>query len=145
MSLNCLTCSQVQRTNSDQACDRKHGKDRNCKKICCVQVDRSWSGNLAPPPYEHIFVKNASMLVAKKKVVKAGHRRLYSTGAVTFEGTAEPRLVRSSGMRRDWSFEDLRPGRDEKKGRIQIIMSKKMLDHGVWSGDCPFEDKDNLF
>lgn len=118
MSLNCLNCSQVRRTNSDHACERKHGEVRNCKKICCVEVDRSWPGNLAPQPYEQICVKNATMLVAKKKVVRPGHRRLYTTGAAAFEGAAEPRLVRSSGMRRDWSFEDLRPRRDEKKGRV---------------------------
>lgn len=52
-----------------------------------------------------------------KKVKTLGHRRMHSTGAVTFEGTAKPRLVRSSGMRRDWSFENLRQ-RDENKGRI---------------------------
>ncbi|KAH7514417.1 uncharacterized protein LOC107430587 [Ziziphus jujuba] len=115
MSLNCLTCSQVQRSNSES--DRKqHGKDRNCTKISNAHVDRSWSGNLASPPsYEQFCMKNASMLVAHKKVTQ-GHRRLHSTGAVAFEGGAEPRLVRSSGMRRDWSFEDLRQ-RDEKKGR----------------------------
>lgn len=113
MSLNCLTCSQVQRTNSES--DRRYEKDRNCKKACSSQVDRSWSGNLASPSYEQFYMKNASMLVAQKKVNK-GHRRLHSTGAVAFEGGAEPRLVRSSGMRRDWSFENLRH-RDEKKGR----------------------------
>lgn len=47
---------------------------------------------------------------------KKGHHRRANTidttyGAVTFEVDGKPKLVRSSGMRRDWSFEKL----DEKK------------------------------
>lgn len=85
------------------------------KNFCCVMVEKSWSGNLTPPrPYDQM--KNTSRTKAKK----GRHRRLNSTGGVGFEGdgiSTEPRLVRSSGMRRDWSFENLRQ-RDQKKGRI---------------------------
>ncbi|KAF5729705.1 hypothetical protein HS088_TW20G00069 [Tripterygium wilfordii] len=110
MSLNCLTFQSLQRTNSEQErCN--HGKQ--CKKICCIKVNRSWSGNLSPQPYEQI--RSGSKVVAAKKMRNC-HRRLTSTGAVMFEGSgAEPRLVRSSGMRRDWSFEDLRQRRAEVK------------------------------
>ncbi|XP_038725797.1 uncharacterized protein LOC120016898 [Tripterygium wilfordii] len=110
MSLNCLTCQSSQRTNSEQEyCNR----GKQCKKIFCIKVDRSWSGNLNPQPYKQI--RSGSKVVAAQKMRNC-HRRLNSTGAVIFEGSgAEPRLVRSCGMRRDWSFEDLRQRRKEMK------------------------------
>ncbi|KAB5573884.1 hypothetical protein DKX38_001078 [Salix brachista] len=48
-----------------------------------------------------------STAVATRKMIKKEPHRLNSAGGVTFKGCEEPRLVRSSGMRRDWSFEDL--------------------------------------
>lgn len=110
MSLNCLiTCQETQRTNSDK--DIVH--EKRYGKICCINIERSWSGNLSPQPYEKI--RSGSMMIATKKV-KKGHCRLNSTGAVAFEGSGGPRLVRSCGMRRDWSFEDLREREKKRKG-----------------------------
>ncbi|EOY23996.1 hypothetical protein QUC31_008538 [Theobroma cacao] len=110
MSLNCLTCQVLQRTDSNK--DRDYGKEKDSRKFCCIRVDRSWSGNLSPAAYEQI--RNEPMPVPTRK----GHRRLNTIdttfGAVAFEADGEPRLVRSCGMRRDWSFEDLRGTRDEK-------------------------------
>ncbi|KAK2662508.1 hypothetical protein Ddye_001082 [Dipteronia dyeriana] len=84
--------------------------------ILIWKAERSWSGNLAPPPpppYEQI--RNAS--TNRKK----NCRRFHSTGAV-YDGADEPRLVRSAGMRRDWSFEDLAQTNDHiiirKSGRL---------------------------
>ncbi|KAK3183025.1 hypothetical protein Dsin_030311 [Dipteronia sinensis] len=112
--INCLAC---QRTDSKRE-HGHHGHDiyRNFSSCCIKKVERSWSGNLAPPsppPYEQI--RNAS------KNRKKNCRRLHSTGAV-YDGADEPRLVRSAGMRRDWSFEDLAQRNDHivirKSGRL---------------------------
>ncbi|CAN6712282.1 unnamed protein product [Malus baccata var. baccata] len=117
MSLNCLSCQVRQRTSSSG--DRDHAsKEKAYRKLCCVNIniDRSWSGNLTSPPYEQI--ENSSIFVLETKGKKGpGHRRLMTTGGVAYEGSTEPRLVRSSGMRRDWSFENLSLLRNEKKGR----------------------------
>lgn len=95
MSLNCLTCGQVlQRVNSD----REYSPEvsiKACRKVARQHVDRSWSGNISPPQSS----------VAK---MKAEHRRTNSTGDVG------PRLLRSSGVRRDWSFEELAAQQDKR-------------------------------
>lgn len=112
MTLNCLTCQSLQRTNSD----KEYGNGGPIKKLCCIKVERSWSGNLTPPPYEQIRNgAHGSMVVTAKKKVKKNHRRLNSTGAVAFTTNTEPKLVRSVGMRRDWSFEDLRQRNNETR------------------------------
>ncbi|XWS62150.1 hypothetical protein CRYUN_Cryun07bG0186300 [Craigia yunnanensis] len=108
MSLNCLTCQVLRRTGSNN--DRDHcGKENDSRKFC-------WSGNLSPAAYEQIRSKPMSAVPSKK--IKKGHRRLKTIdttyGAVTLEDDGEPRLVRSCGMRRDWSFENLREERDGK-------------------------------
>lgn len=123
MSLSCLTCQVLQRTNSSGS-ERsyKHRKAQKAcnRKLCCVNMDRSWSGNLTPPPYYEKIDRSAPLLgeldKKKKNEKKAGHRRLCSTGGVAYEGSAEPKLVRSAGMRRDWSFENLERLRKENKG-----------------------------
>lgn len=124
MSLNCLTCQVLQRTDSSGSeRDHNYGKAKKAcnRKLCCVNVDRSWSGNLTPPPYYEQIEKSAPLLgehEKKKAAAKnAGHRRLFSTGGVAYEGSTEPKLVRSAGMRRDWSFENLGRLRKENHGR----------------------------
>ncbi|WVZ17714.1 hypothetical protein V8G54_010696 [Vigna mungo] len=134
MSLNCLSCNILQRVNSNNndAClppeeesirfyddnnnrnnnnrnnnnisnnnninNNNNNNDNNGKKR--VSHNRSLSyGNMTPPQYAH------SGPLAK---VKAQHRRTNSDSGVG------PRLVRSSGMRRDWSFEDLSPQQNDK-------------------------------
>ncbi|PON45337.1 hypothetical protein PanWU01x14_259480 [Parasponia andersonii] len=117
MSLNCLSCQVLQRTDSDVERDNSVEK-YSYEKLLFLNVGRSWSGNLVAPSPCKELIKSGSMLVSPKKAKGTlGHRRLQSTGAFIFEGTTEPRLARSCGMRRDWSFENLRQ-RDEKKGRI---------------------------
>ncbi|PNX71219.1 hypothetical protein L195_g027091 [Trifolium pratense] len=66
---------------------------KSVSKKVRIQVERSWSGNLTPPQCE-----GGSGAVAK---IKAEHRRTNSAGNI------EPRLLRSSGMRRDWRLEEL--------------------------------------
>ncbi|GFP87226.1 hypothetical protein PHJA_000866300 [Phtheirospermum japonicum] len=64
------------------------------------RVERSWSGNLAPnlKPNKTNFRKMRTRI----------HNRGPGSEAVFDSAPATPRLVRCSGMRRDWSFEDLR-------------------------------------
>ncbi|OAY29913.1 hypothetical protein MANES_15G181600v8 [Manihot esculenta] len=100
MSLNCLTCHDLQRNNSGREYDQEKLANRN---LCCTQVERSWSGNLSPSPYEQIG--KSSMAISR--TIRQNHRRMNSTGRVAFQGSCEPKLLRSSGMRRDWSFENL--------------------------------------
>lgn len=65
------------------------------------KVDRTWSGNISPPkPKES--TKGGSLAL-----IKANHRRVHSAGNLPYPTGSEPKLVRSSGMRRDWSFENL--------------------------------------
>ncbi|GAV58036.1 hypothetical protein CFOL_v3_01572 [Cephalotus follicularis] len=111
MSLDCLSCQVLQRTNSDN--ELEHVPRKPYRETCFAMVERgSWSGNLNPPPPPYEKMRSGKSMLIEK--VKKGHRRLHSTGTVAFEGSGEPRLVRSCGMRRDWSFEDLRD-RDKKR------------------------------
>lgn len=113
MSLNCLTCQAQRRENLDLDCGCI--KEEGPYNLCCVMVDRNWSGPLASPSYEHI--SRSGPLGLRTKKAKKGHRRLRSIAASSVgekpqAGTGEARLVRSSGMRRDWSFENLRKRMD---------------------------------
>ncbi|CAK8540371.1 unnamed protein product [Lathyrus sativus] len=94
MSLNCLSCSQIlQRTDSFQEVfQEEEYRERNKK------VARTWSGNISQ---DKEMTKGGPL--AK---IKANHRRNHSTGNIPFSSNG-PKLVRSSGMRRDWSFENL--------------------------------------
>ncbi|XP_030457400.1 uncharacterized protein LOC115678201 [Syzygium oleosum] len=118
MSLNCLICQGGQRTDSDLDY-RCAGEDKCCDRLCGMTVERNWSGPLTPPPYEHIG--SGHLIGGPSKGAKGRHRRLHSSGPMAFGGSrvvgpaGEPRLVRSWGMRRDWSFEDLAQRRDGKR------------------------------
>ncbi|GMI96174.1 hypothetical protein like AT5G46770 [Hibiscus trionum] len=117
MSLNCWTCPVLQRTNSSNDID--FCKEKGVvTQFCCVKISRSLSGNMSPQAYEQIGTEPSNSRIPPKKI-KKGPRRFntFDTStynAMGFEGNVDgkPRLVRSSGMRRDWSLEDLR----EQKG-----------------------------
>lgn len=102
MSLNCL--KSLKRTNSgiemqgDTLCPEKGNINR-----FLARVERNWTGNLSPRP-NYGKMRTGSNLMAGKKE-KEAHFRTHHSGPADL---ASPRLVRSSGMRRDWSFEDLR-------------------------------------
>ncbi|KAK4389912.1 UNVERIFIED_CONTAM: hypothetical protein Sradi_4895900 [Sesamum radiatum] len=79
------------------------------------KAERNWSGNLAPKvkPPQPSFRKMRSRSnfgTNKLRMMSPALHRVHSTSqAASYESApATPRLVRSSGMRRDWSFEDLR-------------------------------------
>jgi len=108
MSLNCLTCSQLlQRTDSfgDLLPEKEY---KEIKEIC--KVDRSWSSNKLPSTPKRELPK----VVGTVAKLKGDHRRNYSTGDVPYPGSSEPRLVRSSGMRRNWSFEDVTEAQEQR-------------------------------
>ncbi|KAK3434756.1 uncharacterized protein LOC104443198 [Eucalyptus grandis] len=113
MSLKCLICRGGHRTNSDL--DYRCAEEfRCCDKLIRMTVERTWSSPLTPPPYDQVRG-------APPKSAKGRHHRLHSSGPLAFGGSrgagpaGEPRLVRSWGMRRDWSFENLGQWRDGKR------------------------------
>ncbi|KAE8712766.1 Detected protein of unknown function [Hibiscus syriacus] len=91
----------LKRTDSVNEKDQFGHKQKPSLTFC--RGSTTWSAN-----YEQI---SSDQRISKK--AKKGHRRR-NTIHTTYESKgfdadqAEPRLVRSSGMRRDWSFEDLR-------------------------------------
>ncbi|XP_027348082.1 uncharacterized protein LOC113859559 [Abrus precatorius] len=90
MSLNCLTCGHIlERVNSDK---EYHNPEIKSHRKVPLQVDRTWSGKLSPPQ---------RLGAAMAKIKAEHHRRTNSAGDIG------PKLIRSSGMRRDWSFEEL--------------------------------------
>ncbi|EOA28354.1 hypothetical protein CARUB_v10024558mg [Capsella rubella] len=97
MSLNCLACHILQRTDSDR--DMESRKDSNL------------SANFAASGFEKM-VRNRSSLPVPRPVNR-GHRRLYSAEIMVYGDLDEPKLIRSSGIRRDWSFEDLKKQKDQ--------------------------------
>nr|GMD96124.1 uncharacterized protein LOC109153269 [Ipomoea batatas] len=108
MSLNCLTChrSNSLRGGIEAAIIVGGSKARNSGRSLRRHQVRSWSGNLVPswPAAGH---KNgaATSNPGRQKAEGRGVSQRRHSGPVECE---TPRLVRSSGMRREWSFEDLR-------------------------------------
>ncbi|RWR89699.1 pollen-specific small CDPK-interacting protein 1 [Cinnamomum micranthum f. kanehirae] len=97
MTLSCLTCKTPQRTNSDL---KDEHFDARFQRLRPTRTNRNWSGRLFP--------------CSSEDTMKTRHRHGSTTTDVMenvgqSEGSckSEPRLVRSPGMRRDWSFEDL--------------------------------------
>ncbi|KAF7829228.1 transcription factor MYC2-like [Senna tora] len=88
----------LQRTNSHRECAPEN---RSLRKARSLQVDRSWAGNMAPPT-DCKERRGGPMAIIKRE-----HRRVHSAGSDAYSNSHEPRLVRSPGMRRDWSFENL--------------------------------------
>ncbi|KAH7668696.1 hypothetical protein IHE45_11G028100 [Dioscorea alata] len=97
MSLSCITCRPLSRSSSE----REPELDLNLGfGQCCGSGGGAWSPRSITPPYAHLS-KSGPIGPAPDSVIKAHHRKVSSTAG-------EPVLVRSGGMRRDWSFEDLR-------------------------------------
>ncbi|MBA0857723.1 hypothetical protein Goshw_016191 [Gossypium schwendimanii] len=128
MSLNCWTCPVLQRTNSIDDID--FGKETGISKSRCVGLNRSWSGNMSPQGYEQMGKEpssNSSTSGIPSKKIKKGPIRFNTIattyGTMGFEANvgAQPRLVRSSGMRRDWSLEDLRGQRVQQTGKEMSV------------------------
>lgn len=110
--MNCLTCQALPRTQSDRE-NRGYETPSTRGKSCCLYVPRRWSTELTTPSsYDSIKIDDDHHISSSNVHKKARTRRVRSEC-----GGNEPKLVRSSGMRRDWSFEDLGL-RGQKKGRF---------------------------
>ncbi|KAL9669126.1 hypothetical protein QQ045_006668 [Rhodiola kirilowii] len=104
MSLNCL-CHALDRTTSVYQ-ERKRRLEQGHEKrhLMVKRAARNWSGNLIRSGFLQMHGTDDQgdfMIERATKTARKGHRRGGSL-------VNEPRLVRSSGMRRDWSFEDLK-------------------------------------
>ncbi|KAI4372397.1 hypothetical protein MLD38_010635 [Melastoma candidum] len=117
MRLSCLSCPSAQRTISDL--DYRH--DPCQKELQPIDEERNWSGPLRPPPFDRMGRSGPPGGLPMKSIWgPPPHRQMCMSGELGFvrgkigKGRDEggPRLIRSSGMRRDWSFEDLRQRRD---------------------------------
>ncbi|KAL8539912.1 hypothetical protein ACS0TY_001498 [Phlomoides rotata] len=71
--------------------------------------ERSWSGNLRHKPnYQRTISRSNLGPANKSRIIPPLVHRIHNVGSTYDSGAQTPRLVRSSGMRRDWSFEDVR-------------------------------------
>ncbi|KAG9454493.1 hypothetical protein H6P81_007397 [Aristolochia fimbriata] len=115
MSLSCLTCQGLQRTDSDKCLDEHI---QPFERLTTGAAARKRSGCLGCSPRERLRKGSSSFTATSSSIPpqsKAARLRKYATTATAnmeehaaaAVGTEQPRLVRSSGMRRDWSFEDL--------------------------------------
>ncbi|RRT45798.1 hypothetical protein B296_00051740 [Ensete ventricosum] len=131
MSLNCLSCGG--HTEPKREMELEHGRDDAPCAARCFGVDRCWSGELTPPPL-YANLRSRSIPADPPGDKQKGHRKIASTRSPLLGGSTdareagaaaeeEPRLVRSGGMRRDWSFED---PRERMAGVV------KGLDRGKW-------------
>lgn len=107
--MNCLACQSVVRTNSIEEFGDLIDVPTGLWTIEETSEISIKSAPLKQPPKpDYGTMRSTSSVVVPrdKKVVKNVPRRCNSTIAGSVED--QPKLVRSSGMRRDWSFEDLR-------------------------------------
>ncbi|KAI4371502.1 hypothetical protein MLD38_019730 [Melastoma candidum] len=123
MSLSCLSCPSAQRTNSDT--DYRHDPCQN--KLHRIDEERNWSGPLRSPPLDCTGRSGpiGGLPMNRTKSSRGPpHRLMCTSGELGFvrgeietgaDVVGEPRLIRSSGIRRDWSFEDLRQRRDGQR------------------------------
>lgn len=91
-------------------------RTREKEKIPKVGHRRSQSSTLptAVPKKVDMAVSSLESIVEDRERPKYGHRRLHSTGS-------EPRLMRSCGVRRDWTFHELLLIQTEKKEEMERI------------------------
>ena len=108
MSLSCLLCDPSQKNKFEIEEEDQNVRNIPTLKSSCMRLDRNWSGHLSPPPYKKMRNEQS---MGVNKTAKKGHRRGHSMGVVQLGEDFSPRLSRSGGMRRDWSFEDLRKAR----------------------------------
>ncbi|CAJ1931169.1 unnamed protein product [Sphenostylis stenocarpa] len=95
-------------------------------KEMCKQVDRSWSWNkLSSTP------KSEPPKVGAVAKFKADHRRNYSTGDVPYPEASGPKLMRSSGMRRNWTFEDVTEKQEKSIGQGDLELLYIVKEGGI--------------
>ncbi|KAK8639979.1 hypothetical protein V6N13_138345 [Hibiscus sabdariffa] len=109
--MNCLTCQQRSSSYDDRDIHFVKGKDsrKTYKEESVGGIN--WSGSRNTTCYDQITSGQEPNLPNE---VNNGHRRR-KTIDITYGGQTEfmpeedePKLVRSSGMRRNWSFKSLK-------------------------------------
>ena len=121
MTLNCMNCRANSKLNKN-----KFEKPPLANATLRVKIltERNWSGTLIPPAYTQEATMELNSIPTKKP--KRAYRRYGSIGAIPIpEEDAvdllnEPRLMRSGGIRRDWSFEDLGASKRDAKRKPVI-------------------------
>ncbi|KAE9607868.1 hypothetical protein Lal_00040010 [Lupinus albus] len=109
MSLNCLTCGNaLQRVKSD----KEYAPENKGSMKMKMNIERMWSGNISETTTQHVVLGGGSV----SKIKKEHHHRMRRSNSTG--NNVGPRLVRSSGMRRDWSLEDLLNGHQNKRTKI---------------------------
>jgi hypothetical protein len=104
------------RTNEMQQQDDDNNNNNNNNmanfKLCLGQVERNMSDNFKniKPPFQTMRTKsNHGLPTGLKQGASSPRHRVTNSGPPAYVlDPSSPKLVRSSGMRRDWSFEDLR-------------------------------------
>lgn len=117
-SLTC--CVSSPRTDSDlndkfiERSEVMFGSPRRWDNSAVAEVRVWWSGNL-----DSRYRNGNHLIPTREPGKRTRHGRTHSTGGIPVEKASslvgvegEPRLVRSTGMRRDWSFTDLKNARD---------------------------------
>ncbi|GER34672.1 chemotaxis response regulator protein-glutamatemethylesterase 3 [Striga asiatica] len=115
--INCLRLTKDGEENV--GLDEVQDKRRPNFRMYLRKVERSWSGNLRPdfkPNFRKMRSRSNLGIPArfKKKSPPNSLHRIHNIGPGSGpesgydSAPVTPRLVRCSGMRRDWSFENLR-------------------------------------
>ncbi|XP_068636016.1 uncharacterized protein [Aristolochia californica] len=117
MGLSCLTCQGLQRTDSGPTLEPLDNHFENLSS----GTPRKRSGCLGCDPRERLrkgssfaSSSSSSSSLSSSKAPRKTLRKFATSATANMKehaaaavGLEQPRLVRSSGMRRDWSFEDL--------------------------------------
>lgn len=108
MSLSCLACKKLRRVNSDLALEPLNPPSGRSRPT----GHRNWSGCLAWPPNHRtdLHCRPSVPRDARRPLRRVPSASAASDCMKVACGAAAngPQLRRSSGMRRDWSFEDLK-------------------------------------
>ncbi|KAM3270902.1 hypothetical protein P3S67_029104 [Capsicum chacoense] len=107
MTLNCLTCKVLKRTDSDEELQKRinHVEEKSNFRLFPGGIERNWSGNLVSKP--RVEKRRTRSLLGQETTPRKDARRIHNSGPMEYLPDT-PKLARSPGMRRDWSFEDLR-------------------------------------
>ncbi|KAJ4783622.1 hypothetical protein LUZ62_034868 [Rhynchospora pubera] len=106
MSLACLTChlipSRAPGMSPDHDC---YTYPYRSPEVRCCGSKRNWSGELPQSPYRELrSIRSLEPIREENGCSKSRKKHQYDSPAIA--GT-EPRLVRSGGVRRNWTFEEL--------------------------------------
>ncbi|XP_078173943.1 plant/protein [Carex rostrata] len=110
MSLACLTCHLIPSRAPGMSPDHDDNTTHyRSPEVRCCGAKRNWSGELTRSPYAELrSIKSLYPIREENGCSKSRKKRQNDSPAIAI---TEPRLVRSGGVRRNWTFEEL----DERK------------------------------